>query len=157
MDPSRFEETFACGPGYRLVPLGNRSALRAETGDRGALYRHVPDARDEPSVHATAAALAAGLAEGARARESLTWLEDEWRAGRLVERVTPYFATHVAWAFARHDLDLARAFVLAVYGAEAERYGTISEKGTPDDSRAHGWSVGFAGLLLSPPAFPRSC
>ena len=153
--PSTFLHTIALPP-LALTFAPSPFRLSTDESARGALYRRVPDAADQPSPHATAAVLAAGLAEGERARSALAWLEQEWRAGRLAPRVTPYFATHVAWAFARYDLELARAFALEVYGAEAARYGTISEKG-PDDSRAHGWSIGFAGLLLSPPAFPRSC
>jgi len=148
VDPARFEEVFGCGPAYRLSPAGGRATLREGAGEGGALDRRVPDVPDAPSPHATAVALSAGLARGERAASARTWLEAEWRAGRLKGRVTPYFATFVAWAFARHDPALARELALDVYGEEARRFGTFSEKGTPDASRAHGWSVGAVSLLI---------
>jgi hypothetical protein len=151
LDVEAFERTFACGPGYLISPAGSRAARReraAGGSDRDALYRYLPQRELRPSVHATAAALNAGLVSTEREPGAVEWLVEEWREGRLVPRVTPYFSYFVACALARQSLDLARAFVLDVYGPEAERYGTISEKGSPDDSRAHGWSVAAVSLLL---------
>jgi hypothetical protein len=105
--------------------------------------------RDSP--HATAAALnsSAGLNH---VQPALCYLELEIAAGRLGERVTPYFAYFVARAFGHVSRERQVAFIRGFYGPIAREYGAIYEKTSANASLAHGWSVGIVPLLIRPRA-----
>jgi hypothetical protein len=105
--------------------------------------------RDSP--HATAAALNSSAGRN-RVPEALHYLDVEVAAGRLVERVTPYFACFVARAFRLVSHERAVAFIRGFYGPIAREYGTIYEKTSGYASLAHGWSVGIVPMLIGPDA-----
>jgi hypothetical protein len=105
--------------------------------------------RDSP--HATAAALNSSAGRN-HVPEALSYLEEEVAAGRLVERVTPYFAYFVARAFRLVSHERAVEFIRGFYGPIARAYGTIYEKTSGYASLAHGWSVGIVALLIRPNA-----
>jgi hypothetical protein len=107
--------------------------------EAGGAYRLLE--RGGPSPHATAAALASlPVARG------LAYLRDE---ERVRQRVSPYFAYFVARALGRFSPAEMVGFIQRYYGPIALRHGTIGEKNADTASRAHGWSVGVAGLLAS--------
>jgi hypothetical protein len=134
--PEAFDAAFWMGRAYAL------------TADKS---RHSP--------HATAAALTCSAGRN-RLPEALRYLEEEIAAGRLVERVTPYFATFVARALRLVSPERAVTFIRDFFGPIARDYGTIYEKTSGSASLAHGWSVGIAPLLIRPDApvipLPRS-
>jgi hypothetical protein len=105
--------------------------------------------RDSP--HATAAALTSSAGRN-HIQTALRYLEEEVAAGRLVGRVTPYFAYFVARAFGLVSHERAVAFIRGFYGPIARKYGTIYEKTSDHASLAHGWSVGIVPLLIGPHA-----
>ncbi|HKQ73522.1 MAG TPA: hypothetical protein VJ810_07345 [Blastocatellia bacterium] len=103
--------------------------------------------KSRESPHATAAALNSSAGRN-HIQESLRYLEEEVAAGRLAERVTPYFAYFVARAFSLVSHERAVEFIRGFYGPIAREYGSIYEKTFGYASLAHGWSVGIVSLLV---------
>lgn len=101
--------------------------------------------RDSP--HATAVALNSSVGCN-YIQQSLCYLEREISCGRLAQRVTPYFGYFVAQALRHISQERVIAFVQDFYKPIAQVYGTIYEKTSGNASLAHGWSVGFASLLI---------
>jgi hypothetical protein len=134
---------------------GQMSPAHAVTSDAfdgafwmGQAYALSAD-KSRESPHATAAALNSSAGRN-HVQESLRYLEEEVAAGRLKERVTPYFAYFVARAFGLVSHERAVAFIRGFYGPIAREYGAIYEKTSGNASLAHGWSVGIVPLLLRP-------
>jgi hypothetical protein len=129
---------FAIDSGIDVDALAHRYA--AADG-----YRLHPTGADSPQ--ATAALLLAFPDLPHRDR-AIDWLVACHTRGELAGRVTPYFLTFVVQAIALRDRSLARSVLRDVLGPRIARWGTIPEKTDDSASCAHGWSVGFADLLL---------
>ena len=99
------------------------------------------------SPHATAAAVNSSAGRH-RLEPALDYLDAEFTSGRLVQRVTPYFACFVARAFGQDSPDRRLRFIREFYGPIARQYGTIYEKTSAASSLAHGWSIGFVEALV---------
>lgn len=104
----------------------------------------------DDSPQATAACVLA-FPELPRREQAIDWLLACHERGDIARRVTPYFLAFVARAVAVRDLALARTILRDILGPRVARWGTIPEKVDDAASCAHGWSVGFADLLLDPP------
>jgi hypothetical protein len=123
LDTAALAQRYAGAEGYRLHPAGN----------------------DSPQA---TAALVLAFADLPHRDRGIDWLLGCNARGELARRVTPYFLTFVAQAIATRDRSLARQVLRDVLGARVARWGTVPEKTDDSASCAHGWSVGFAALLL---------
>jgi len=123
IDVEALAHRYAAAEGYRLHPAG------------------------DDSPQATAAVVLA-FSDLPHRDRGIDWLIACHARGELARRVTPYFLTFVAQAIALRDPSLARQVLRDVLGARIARWGTIPEKTDDSASCAHGWSVGFAALLL---------
>jgi len=124
IDVEAFARRHAAAQGYRLHPAGD----------------------DSPQATAVAVLAFPDLPHRDRA---IDWLISLHARGELARRVTPYFLAFIAHAIASRDLALARQILRDVLAPRIARWGTIPEKTDDSASCAHGWSIGFAELLLA--------
>jgi hypothetical protein len=104
-----------------------------------------------PHSTSTILAFASDLLDTKQIDASYHYLQTSFTSGQLSNRMTPYYAYYTALAFDRRSHSLATNFIESYYWPKIKSTGTgtIQEKCSDTASRAHGWSVGIAAILLA--------